>query len=489
MISHKILVTRDVTFYERHFPFHILSTAISDPDPIFTPSATYDCFDDTFPIYSSTPPLQSANQPPSSPPLILSPDTSFSPPSSPDPTSPPNSPSASLPTSHDPTQTQDLVDLSTLSQPAPPSPPLRQSTRLHKPPAYLSQYHCNTSSAAITNHWCNLVSFSSFPSSYKTFLATSSETLQEPSNYTEASSKPEWIEAMNKEIQALVTNNTWDLVDLPSGKKPIGNKWVYKIKLEADGTLDRCKARLVTKGFNQKYGIDYEETFSPVVKMPTIRCILAIASYNKWPVYQLDVNNAFLHGDLKEEVYMKVPLGFPNPHNKVCKLNKSLYGLKQASRQWFARLVEELTTQGFLQSKNDYSLFIKRADSDITVAAVYVDDIVLTGTNIHAINSLKQHLHQIFSIKDLGILHYFLGIEVAYLPEGVLMSQHKFSKELLTDCNLDLSKKAYTPLQFMSNYKLKRVIYFLILNFIGLLWANLTFLLTLDLICPLLSKV
>ena len=168
-----------------------------------------------------------------------------------------------------------------------------------------------------------------------------------------------------------------------------------------------CKARLVSKGFNQKYGINYEETFSPVVKMPTIRCILAIASYNKWPVYQLDVNNAFLHGDLKEEVYIKVPLNFPNPQNKVCKLNKSLYGLKQASRQWFARLVEELTAQGFLQSKNDNNLFIKGAGSNITVAVVYVDDIVLTGTDIHVINSLKQHLHQIFNIKDLGILHYF----------------------------------------------------------------------------------
>lgn len=156
------------------------------------------------------------------------------------------------------------------------------------------------------------------------------------------------------------------------------------MKLKADGTLDICKATLVAKGFNQKYGIDYEETLSSVVKMATITCILALASHKHWPVYQLDVNNIFLHGDLKEDVYMNVPLGFPNPLNKVCKLNKSLYGLKQASRQWFAKLVEELNTQGFLQSKNDYNLFIKKTDHHITLAAVYIDDIILTGTDITA---------------------------------------------------------------------------------------------------------
>ena len=215
MISHRILVTRDVTFYERHFPFHILPTTISEPDPIFTPSVTYDCFDDTFPTSSSTPPAQPTNQPPPSPTLILSLDTPTSPSSCSSidiisPASPPGSP--------EPAQTQALVDLKTIFQLEQPTPSLRQSTRVHKPRAYLNQYYCNSSSAAITNHWCNLFSFSSFPSSYKTFLATSSESIQEPSNYTEASSKPEWIEAMNKEIQALVTNNTWDLVDLPSGK-------------------------------------------------------------------------------------------------------------------------------------------------------------------------------------------------------------------------------------------------------------------------------
>ena len=165
---------------------------------------------------------------------------------------------------------------------------------------------------------------------------------------------------MNKELTALSHNNTWDIVSFPIGKRPIGSKWVYKVKLKSDRSLERYKALLVSKGFTQQYGIDFEETFSPVVKMTTIRCIFAVATNNKWPIYQLDINNAFLHGDLSEEVYMRMPEGLPNPENKVCRLKKSLYGLKLALRQWLGKLVHELQFQGYSQSKNDYHLFIKR---------------------------------------------------------------------------------------------------------------------------------
>ncbi|XP_056692131.1 uncharacterized mitochondrial protein AtMg00810-like [Spinacia oleracea] len=180
--------------------------------------------------------------------------------------------------------------------------------------------------------------------------------------------------------------------------------------------------------------------------MATVRCLIALAVTKGWTIYQLDINNAFLHGELTEEVYMKVPDGVPNPENKVCRLKKSLYGLKQASRQWFAKLTSELLHLGFIQSKNDYSLFIKTQNQTHTLVAVYVDDILITGLNHSEIVALKSHLHNKFSIKDLGELSYFLGIEISRVENGVFLTQSKFTRELLADCGLDVSKPAKTPL-------------------------------------------
>jgi hypothetical protein len=204
----------------------------------------------------------------------------------------------------------------------------------------------------------------------------------EPKFYFQAASDPNWVTAMNEEIEALNRNNTWDLVDLPPGRKTIGCKWVYKIKYKSTGEIERFKARLVAKGFSQREGIDFDETFSPVVKMATIRCVLSLAVENNWSLFQLDINNAFLYGELNEDVYMALPEGFFSKNEtKVCKLKKSLYGLKQAPRMWNEKLVSVLISLGFSQSKCNYSMFIKTSDLLFIVLLVYVDDFIITGNS------------------------------------------------------------------------------------------------------------
>ena len=166
---------------------------------------------------------------------------------------------------------------------------------------------------------------------------------------------------MTKELQVLQNTNTLRIISFPPGKKPIACKWVCKVTCKADGSIERLKARLVVKGFTQKEGIDYTETFSPVVKITTIRVLMTIAVKKGWLLQQLDVNNVFLYGDLYEEIYMQLPPGvlsdIPRP---VCKLQKSLYGLKQASWQWYEKLSTILLKRGYIHSENDYYLFYKK---------------------------------------------------------------------------------------------------------------------------------
>jgi histone deacetylase 1/2 len=188
---------------------------------------------------------------------------------------------------------------------------------------------------------------------------------------------------MREEITALHKNETWHLVPPIKGANIIDCRWVFKIKKKADGSIERYKGRLVAKGYKQRYGIDYEDTFSPVVKIATVRLVLSIAVSKGWCLRQLDVQNAFQHGVLEEEVYMRQPPGFEDanrPHF-VCKLDKALYGLKQAPRAWYTRLSTKLCDLGFKASKSDTSLFIYSKHGVTIFMLIYVDDIIVTSSS------------------------------------------------------------------------------------------------------------
>jgi histone deacetylase 1/2 len=245
----------------------------------------------------------------------------------------------------------------------------------------------------------------------------------EPLNFKDANRFLCWQSAMRSEIAALHANNIWSFVSFDPSMDVVGYRWVYKIKHRADGAIDRYKARLVARGFTQQEGIDYLETFSPVVKPTTVRLVLSLAVSTNWQIHQLDVYNAFLNGSLQEVVYMQ-PIGFVDPAlpTHVCHLHKSLYGLKQASQAWYTRLSDFLLSIGFRASKVDTSLFILIVNHDIFYLLVYVDDILLTGKNSTLIHHLISLLSSEFKLCYLGNARYFLLIEVIPTSMGLLLS-------------------------------------------------------------------
>ncbi|GJY44348.1 retrovirus-related pol polyprotein from transposon TNT 1-94 [Tanacetum coccineum] len=240
----------------------------------------------------------------------------------------------------------------------------------------------------------------------------------------------------------------------PAANSPLRFLWerandmVFKIKFKADGYIKRYKARLVAKGFNQKKGIDYKETFAPVAKMVKVRTLLATYVQKGYQIEQLDINNAFLHGDLHEEVYMTVLQGYTQKllPNTICELTKSLYGLKKASMQWFEKLTSFLLQLGFKQNYVDTSLFTINHQGSFTAILVYVDDILIVGKDLNFISTIKKHLHTQFSIKDLRSLHYYLGIEFIRNSSGITMTQRKYALEHLECANVLDNKPIATPM-------------------------------------------
>jgi hypothetical protein len=252
---------------------------------------------------------------------------------------------------------------------------------------------------------------------------------------------------MEAEYEALQANHTWDLVPAPPGANVVTGKWIFKLKLHADGSLERYKARYVLRGFTQRPGVDFDETFSPVVKPATIRTVLTLALARDWPVHQLDVTNAFLHGTLTETVYCTQPVGFVDPTqpDMVCKLNKSLYGLKQAPRAWYSRFATFLCSQGFFEAKSDTSLFVLRHASDTAYLLLYVDDIVLTASSPELLRRIISCLQREFAMKDLGTLHHFLGITVERRSPGMFLHQRQYIVDVLDRAGMADCKPCATP--------------------------------------------
>jgi hypothetical protein len=296
----------------------------------------------------------------------------------------------------------------------------------------------------------NYVSYVSLSPTYRAFDA-SLQFVKITKDWKEAKQDPKWREAMLKELRALEKNKTWDLVKLPVGKKAVSCKWVLTVKQNPEGKVERYKARLVVRGYSQTYGIDYDETFALVAKMGTVRTLISCAANFGWPLHQLDVKNAFLHGDLQEEVYMNLPPGFSN-FEKVCKLRKSLYGLKQSPRAWFDRFRRALCGMGYKQCNGDHTVFYRHSGRRITILAVYVDDIIITGDDEVEIKCLKTNLSKEFEVKDLGQLKYFLGIEIARSPKGIVLSQRKYVLDLLSETGMLGCRPALTPID--PNHKL-----------------------------------
>jgi len=269
----------------------------------------------------------------------------------------------------------------------------------------------------------------------------------DPVSFDEAAKEDVWIKEMDEEIDSIERNNTWDLVDLAECKNIIGVKWVYKTKMNAEGEVEKYKARLVAQGFSQQPDIDYNETFSPVERIDTVRMVLAIATQNKWIMHQMDVKSAFLNGCLEEEVYVRQPSGYEidKHRDKVYKLRKDLYGLKQASIVWYSRIDEYLISVGFSRSPSEPTLYTKvNQEGKILIVCLYVDDLIFTGDL--SIDDFKNAMKTEFEITDLGLMKYFLGIEVDRSDDGIFICQTKYANEVLKRFRMLNCKPAATPM-------------------------------------------
>ena len=274
-----------------------------------------------------------------------------------------------------------------------------------------------------------------------------------PNTYQQAVKSPnasEWLQAMKEEMKSLEKHGTWALVEKPKNCNVVGCRWVLGIKRHADGSNERYKARLCAQGFTQEYGVDYEETYSPVAHFNSIRLFIALAVWFKMEVEQMDVNTAFLNGNLEEEIYMKQPPGFEvkGKESFVCKLKKSLYGLKQSPRQWNLVMDRFLNQNGFKNCSADACIYIKKVGTQVTMISLYVDDLLIGSTSSKMMKETKQMLNERFEMKDLKKLKFCLGIEFVWGDDGsCLLRQRQYILDVLKRFNMMDCKAVATPMQ------------------------------------------
>jgi hypothetical protein len=291
------------------------------------------------------------------------------------------------------------------------------------------------------------------PKPFSSYTALMCDLLdEEPTCFEKSIQKKEWADAMTEEYQSIIKNDVWEIVPRPKSKDWVSSKWLFKIKHAADESIDKYKERFFARGFSQKEGIDYEETFAHVARYTSIRTIIALAAKMKWKLHQMDVKTTFLNSVIEEEVYIEQPQGFEVEDKKshVCRLKKVLYGLKQDPRAWYGHIDSFMTSLGFTKSNADSNLYFKIMNDEAVILLLYVDDLFLTEEE-KLIIECKKRLASEFEMKDFGLMHYFLGLEVWQSPEKIFLNQGKYTIEILKRFDMLECKSMNTPMETKLN--------------------------------------
>ena len=272
---------------------------------------------------------------------------------------------------------------------------------------------------------------------------------EEPRSVDDALKEVCWRKAMQTEMDSIQENQTWELSVLPANHKAIGLKWVFKVKKDPDGNITKYKARLVAKGYAQREGVDFEEVFAPVARMETVRLLIALAAQRSWGIHHMDVKSAFLNGDLIEEVYVQQPPGFvvEEGSGKVLRLKKALYGLRQAPRAWYAKLDSELMQLGFERNPLEHVVYRRSSGDGYLLVGVYVDDLIITGPSKAAIANFKREMMKSFIMSDLGLLSYYLGIQVDQKEGEITICQSSYTLKILEQAGMKGCNSCHVPME------------------------------------------